>query len=103
MTEPTQLSQAQLRALFSKKRGITLQAKGTSQIDNKRSRSSEDFDIEKVMVKGKSGTSESDVFLVREKGSERGVLTTRKEMKNTMNRFRQERKRFPPNQELNRL
>lgn len=97
MTEPTKLSQSQLRALFAKKKGgITLQAKGTIPIKSKLvidDKVSRVFDVEKIQ-------GIPDTVVVREKGSERGVLTTRKDLNKTLERIRKERKKFPPNEVL---
>jgi len=98
MTEP-KLTQTQLRALFAKKKGITIKAKGTIPIDTKTTRDNifRDYDIEKVQ-----GTP--DTVVIRPKGSDRGILTSRKELNLTLQRFRNQRKNIPtPSQEINKL
>jgi hypothetical protein len=81
----TGLTKEQLRAMFAKK-GITLRAKGTVPVKTKLARSIEfqNFDVEKVQ-------GANDLVVVRQKGSERGVLTTRKEMAEIMRKVKERR------------
>jgi len=86
MTEP-KLSRTQLRDIFAAK-GITIKAKGTIPIKSKLvidDKVSRVFDVEKIQ-------GIPDTVVVREKGSERGVLTTRKDLNKTLERMRKAKK-----------
>jgi phosphoribosylformimino-5-aminoimidazole carboxamide ribonucleotide (ProFAR) isomerase len=85
----TDLTKEQIRAIFARKKSLSIQAKGTIPITTKISKDKklQGYNIEKIQ-------GLPDTVVVRIPGESSGVLTTRKNLKTTL-KLLSASKRFP--------